>query len=68
MRSTIVNKMSEKLRILHELRRCNLERQPGKGATRRDLKMPKAHLDILEASLEELYQGQRKLFRVESSQ
>ncbi|RWW49180.1 hypothetical protein BHE74_00044693 [Ensete ventricosum] len=41
MRSAVANKMSEKLGILRERRRQNLECQPGKEATRRNLQWRK---------------------------
>ncbi|RZR82315.1 hypothetical protein BHM03_00008701 [Ensete ventricosum] len=47
MRSTTANKTSEKLVILHERRRHNLERQQGKEATRRDLQRQKPALMFL---------------------
>ncbi|RWW01503.1 hypothetical protein GW17_00035456 [Ensete ventricosum] len=62
MRSATANKMSVKVGILRKWRH-NLERQPGRGATRR-LIMAGTHLSVLEASLEELYQGQRRLLVV----
>ncbi|RZS16402.1 hypothetical protein BHM03_00048386 [Ensete ventricosum] len=47
MRSVATNKMSEKLGILHERRRRNLECQSGKGATRRDLQWRRPALMFL---------------------
>ncbi|RWV84759.1 hypothetical protein GW17_00053503 [Ensete ventricosum] len=41
MKSTTMNKTSEKLGILREWRRCNLERQPKIEAMRRDLQRRK---------------------------
>ncbi|RRT32791.1 hypothetical protein B296_00050143 [Ensete ventricosum] len=40
----------------------------GKRSHKERLSTMKTHLDVLEASLEELYQGQGRLLRVESSQ
>ncbi|RRT31922.1 hypothetical protein B296_00044458, partial [Ensete ventricosum] len=40
----------------------------GKKGHRERLTMAKTHLDVLEASVEELYQGQGRLLGVESSQ
>ncbi|URE32274.1 hypothetical protein MUK42_37671 [Musa troglodytarum] len=65
--STTVNMMSKKLVTHHERRRRILECQPGKRAIKRDSQR-ETYLDVLEASLEELYQGQRRLLEVESSQ
>ncbi|RWW89079.1 hypothetical protein BHE74_00001990, partial [Ensete ventricosum] len=48
-------------------RRRHLERQPGRRATER-LITAETRLDVLEASVEELYQGQGRLLGVESSQ
>ncbi|RWV78789.1 hypothetical protein BHE74_00014225 [Ensete ventricosum] len=56
IRSATVNKTSMKLGILREWRRRHLER----------LTMAENHHDVLKAGLEELYQGQRRLLRVES--
>ncbi|RZR79281.1 hypothetical protein BHM03_00004973, partial [Ensete ventricosum] len=66
-RNAEAKKMSTKLGILRERRRCNLERQPRRSHNER-LTMAKTRLNVLEASLEELYQGQRRLLGVESSQ
>ncbi|RWW66916.1 hypothetical protein BHE74_00025677 [Ensete ventricosum] len=68
MRSAATNKMSEKLGILCKRRRHDLECQPGKISYNERLTTAETRLDVLKASLEELYQGQRKLLRVESSQ
>ncbi|RZS13189.1 hypothetical protein BHM03_00044737 [Ensete ventricosum] len=64
MRSATVNKTSVKL---------GTEDVPsgapiGKKSHKERLKMAETRLDVLEASLEELYQGQRRLLGVESSQ
>ncbi|RRT74328.1 hypothetical protein B296_00032476 [Ensete ventricosum] len=63
MRSATANKMSEKLDILRKRRGWSLECQPRKEAT-----MPKTNLDVFKASLDELYQDQRRILEVESSQ
>ncbi|RZS17721.1 hypothetical protein BHM03_00049905 [Ensete ventricosum] len=47
MSSGVANKTSTKLDILHELRRCNLVRQLGKGATKRNLQRWKLALMFL---------------------
>ncbi|RWW21336.1 hypothetical protein GW17_00014513 [Ensete ventricosum] len=47
MRSVTANKTSEKLGILRQWRRCNLERRLGKEATRRDLQRWKPALLFL---------------------
>ncbi|RWW26321.1 hypothetical protein GW17_00009306 [Ensete ventricosum] len=47
MRSTTVNKMSEKLGTLRKRRRDNLERRSGIEATRRDLQWQKPALAFL---------------------
>ncbi|RWV99968.1 hypothetical protein BHE74_00036102 [Ensete ventricosum] len=63
MKSATTNKMSEKLEILRKRRGCSLECQTRKEAT-----MPKTNLDVFKASLDELYQDQRRILEVESSQ
>ncbi|RRT42633.1 hypothetical protein B296_00042171 [Ensete ventricosum] len=68
MRSATVNKTSVKLSILHKGRRRHLERQPGKKSHKERIITAETRLDVLEASVEELYQGQQRLLGVESSQ
>ncbi|RWV95344.1 hypothetical protein GW17_00042035 [Ensete ventricosum] len=67
MRSATANKTSVKLGTLREQRRRNLVRQLEKGVRKR-LTTMETRLDILEASLEELYQGQGRILGVESLQ
>ncbi|RZS29402.1 hypothetical protein BHM03_00063133 [Ensete ventricosum] len=67
MRSAAANKTSVKLGTLRERRRRNLVRQLEKGVRKR-LTTVETRLDILEASLEELYQGQGRILGVESLQ
>ncbi|RWV79478.1 hypothetical protein GW17_00059379 [Ensete ventricosum] len=68
MRSATVNMTSVKLGTLREWRRHNLVLQLEKRSHNERLSMVETHLGVLEASLEELYQGQGRLLGVESSQ
>ncbi|RWW20308.1 hypothetical protein GW17_00015584 [Ensete ventricosum] len=68
MRSAAANKTSVKLDILHERRKRNLVHQLKKMSHKEILTTVETCLDVLEVSLEEPYQGQRRLLRVESSQ
>ncbi|RRT49747.1 hypothetical protein B296_00038071 [Ensete ventricosum] len=67
MRSATPNKMSVKLGILRERGGAIWSANREKSYKER-LTMVETRLDVLEASLEELYQGQRRLLGVESSQ
>ncbi|RRT79315.1 hypothetical protein B296_00006148 [Ensete ventricosum] len=68
MRRATVNKTSVKLGILRERRRHHLEHQSKKKSHIERLTTVKIRLNVLEASLEELYHGQKRLLGVESSQ
>ncbi|RZR98499.1 hypothetical protein BHM03_00027852 [Ensete ventricosum] len=68
MRRAAVNKTSVKLGILRERRRHHLEHQSKKKSHIERLTTVKIRLNVLEASLEELYHGQKRLLGVESSQ
>ncbi|RRT35820.1 hypothetical protein B296_00049901 [Ensete ventricosum] len=67
MRSAAVNKTSMKLDTLRKRRR-NLVCQLGKRSHKERLSTMETRLDVREATLEELYQGQGRLLGVESSQ